>query len=73
MSSVSLSDVLALSVPERAKLVQAIWDSIAEVPEAVPLTATEKELLDQRLSEYLQEPDAVVPWSAVKAKGLGKK
>ena len=67
MGGVSLSDVLALSVAERAKLVQAIWDSIAAAPEAVPLTSTEKALLDHRLSEYLQEPDAVVSWSSVKA------
>ena len=72
MSSVSLSDLLELSVPERAKLAQAIWDSIAEVPENVPLTDAEKDLLDQRLSEYLQEPEAVVSWSAIRAELLGR-
>ena len=32
------ADILNLSVSERIQLVQDIWDSIAEVPDSVPLT-----------------------------------
>ncbi len=35
---VSVADVLELSVTERIQLVEGIWDSIAAVPEAVPVT-----------------------------------
>ncbi len=67
-----MSDVLTLSVPERVRLVQAIWDSIAAVPEMVPVTETEREELDRRLDAYYREPDAGSPWSEVKARILGK-
>jgi len=33
-----LADVLELSLSERILLVEDIWDSIAAVPESVPLT-----------------------------------
>ncbi len=72
MKNLSMSDVLALSVPERVKLVQAIWDSIASVPDAVPVTNAEREELDRRLDAYYQDPDAGSPWSEVKARLLGK-
>ncbi len=67
-----MSDVFGLSVPERVKLVQAIWDSIEAVPEAVPVTEAEREELDRRLDAYYRDPDAGSPWSEVKARLLGK-
>ncbi len=72
MKTLSMSDVLALSVPERVKLVQAIWDSIEAVPEAVPVTEEERAELDRRLDAYYRDPDAGSPWSEVKARILGK-
>ncbi len=70
--SLSMLDVLALNVPERLKLVQASWDSIAAAPEAMPVTETERNELDRRLDAYYREPDAGSPWSEVKARLLGK-
>ena len=72
MKKVELSDVLELSVPERIRLAQAIWDSIAEVPEAVPITETEREELDRRLEAYYRNPSEVSPWPEVKARLLGR-
>ena len=34
------------------RLVEAIWDSISAVPEALPLTQWQKEELDCRLAEF---------------------
>lgn len=70
MASVSLSDVLEMDVPERIRLAQAIWDSIAEVPEAVPLSESDRAELDRRLEAYYRDPSAGQPWSEVKAKLL---
>jgi len=42
MSTLARADVLSLTVPERIQLVQDIWDSIVEVPEAVTLTEAHK-------------------------------
>ena len=70
MSGVSFAEVLELPIPERARLAQAIWDSIAEVPESVPLTEWEREEIDRRLAAYLKSPNDGAPWSEVKARIL---
>jgi putative addiction module component (TIGR02574 family) len=60
------ADVLSLSIPERIQLVEDIWDSIAEVPEAVGLTDEQKAELDRRLDAYYQNPDEGAPWWLVR-------
>ena len=60
------ADILNLSVSERIQLVQDIWDSIAEVPESVPLTDDQKAELDRRLDAYHRNPSAGSPWSVVR-------
>ncbi len=72
MGNVSLSDVLEMDVRERIRLAQAIWDSIAEVPDAVPLSESDKAELDRRLETYYRDPSAGEPWSEVKAQLLGR-
>ena len=47
-----IAEILALPVLERVRLVEAIWDSISAVPEALPLTRWQKEELDRRLAEF---------------------
>lgn len=64
--TVTLSDVLALSVPERIRLVQDIWDSLAEVPDAVTLTDAQRDELDRRLAAYAADTDAGAPWAEVR-------
>jgi len=64
MSSIA-RDILSLSVSERILLVEDIWDSIAEIPEEVPLSTAQKQELDLRLDAYHQNPNAGSPWSAV--------
>lgn len=70
MKPIRLSDVLELPVAERLKLVEAIWDSIAEVPEAVELTEEQRAELDRRLAEYEKNSEAGSPWPEVKARIL---
>ena len=53
-----VAEILALPVDERVRLVEAIWDSISAVPEALPLTDWQKEELDRRLAELEADPDA---------------
>ena len=52
-----VAEILALPVAERMRLVEAIWDSISAVPEALPLTQWQKEELDRRLAEFEANPD----------------
>jgi putative addiction module component (TIGR02574 family) len=53
-----LAEILALPVPERMRLIEAIWDSITAVPEALPLTEWQKDELDRRLAEFDADPDS---------------
>lgn len=72
MATVRLSDILGLPIDERIRLVEEIWDSIAEVPEAVSLTDAQKDELDRRLAEYEADPSAGAPWAEVRARILNR-
>jgi putative addiction module component (TIGR02574 family) len=66
MSVLTKADVLSLSVPERIQLVEEIWDSITEAPEAVTLTDEQKAELDRRLDAYQRNPNEGSPWDVVR-------
>lgn len=70
MKAIRMSDVLELPVAERLKLVEAIWDSIAEAPEALALTDSQRAELDRRLEDYESNPEEGSPWSEVKERIL---
>jgi len=71
--AVNLAEVLKLPVEERIKLVESIWDSIAEFPEALELTDAQKKELDRRLDRYAADPSAGIPWPELKADLLAKR
>lgn len=73
MKPIRLSDVLELPVSERLALVGDIWDSIAQVPESLELTAAQRAELDRRLEAYRQDPTAGSPWSEVKERILSSR
>ena len=52
-----VSEILALPVEERVRLVDTIWDSISAVPEALPLAQWQRDELDRRLAEFEADPD----------------
>ena len=45
-------EIEELTVEERIKLVEDIWDSIAAEQQTLPLTKEQREHLDRRLEEY---------------------
>jgi len=53
-----VAEILALPVAERMRLVEAIWDSISSVPDALPLTQWQMDELDRRLAEFEADPDS---------------
>jgi len=73
MSGLARKDILSLSIAERIELVADIWDSIAEVPEAITVTEAQKAELDSRLDAYHQDPTAGAPWSVVRDRMAGRK
>ena len=68
MKQVSVAELVALPVVERLRLVEAIWDSIAEVPEQIELTSEQASELDCRFAAYNHDPTAGSPWSEVHAR-----
>jgi len=61
-----LSKALQYHIPERILLVEDIWDSIAECPEAVPISDSQRKELDRRLQAYHSNPQTGKPWDIVK-------
>lgn len=67
MQSISVADILRLPVQERIRLVELIWDSIAALPDAVPVSPELEAVLDRRLREFEANPDSGFSWEEVKA------
>src|SRR5437763_7169020 len=66
MKPITLDEVLQLPVSERIRIVEAIWDSIADTPEALELSDEQKVELDRRLAEFEKNPNEGSPWSEVR-------
>ena len=62
-----LSKLFNLSIPERIQLVEALWDSIAQDANSVPLLDWQCRELDACLEECQSEPDQWETWEQVKA------
>ncbi len=71
MKTISASDIAEMPVQQRIQLVEDIWDSIAEMPEAVNIPDWHKQELEKRLGAYHANPDGGSPWSEVKKRIMG--
>ena len=64
-------DYRGLPIPERLKLVEDIWDSIAQEanvrPDVLPLSDVQRAELLRRLDDADAHPDDTVPWEQVRA------
>jgi putative addiction module component (TIGR02574 family) len=67
MKQISVSEILELSVQERIRLVELIWESIAAIPEALEVTPELKVELEARLKEFEADPEAGYSWEQVKS------
>jgi putative addiction module component (TIGR02574 family) len=68
--STTLSAINALSVDERIRLVEAVWDGIAAEQPTPQLTQPQKQELRRRFDGHQASPDDVVAWEDVKAQAL---
>lgn len=66
MKPVTLDEILQLPLPERIRIVEAIWDSIADASEALELSDEQKLELDRRLEDLERNPDAASTWTEVR-------
>jgi putative addiction module component (TIGR02574 family) len=61
-------EILSLSVPDRLQLLEEIWDSLAETPEAIPVTDAQLKELARRRRAHTRNPSAAKSWADVRAK-----
>ena len=66
MKTITLEEVLQLPVPERIRIVEAIWDSIVDDPDAIELSDEQKAELDRRLDDLEKNPGAGSSWVEVR-------
>lgn len=66
--TVSFEDILRLSVTERVRLVENIWDSIAASPESLPITDAQRRELDRRLERLARDRSGLSSWEDVRSR-----
>ncbi len=55
-----------LSSEEKIRLVQDLWDEIADEVARMPLTESQRRLLDERIKQHESNPEDVEPWKKAK-------
>ena len=61
----STIDVAKMSPEQRLELLEQLWESLSEMPEAVPMTDAQREELGQRLDDLDREGPVGIPWNEV--------
>jgi len=67
MSTVRM-EIRSLTVADRLRLLEEIWDSLAETPEAIPVTDAQRRELARRRRAHARNPSAAKSWAEVRAK-----
>lgn len=70
--SKSALDFRSMSIPERLRLVEEIWDSIAQDAETLPLSPEQRAELDRRWAEHEEDPTTALPWDEVRDELYGR-
>ena len=71
MTMLNWTDVFSLPPAERLRIAAALWDSVADQPDQVPLSALQAKELDARYADYLKATEAGSTWAQVKASIVG--
>ena len=61
-----LSKFRELEADEKIRLVQDLWNQIADEVSRRPLTEVQRRLIDERLADEEEHPDDVEPWTKAK-------
>ena len=63
---ITADQLLDMPSAERVELAQALWDSVAQSPENMPLTEDQRQELDRRLEAHEKNPAAGASWDSIK-------
>jgi len=55
----------SLSITERLGLIEELWDSLSESPDAMPLSNAQRGELDRRLDDLERSGPNGIPWDEV--------
>ena len=72
MGKASALNVEDLSRDEKLELLDRLWESLGQDPEALPLTSSQREELDQRLDELEAEGPTGLSWDEVVAQARAR-
>jgi putative addiction module component (TIGR02574 family) len=62
MNATCIEEILRLSVDDRIRLVQRIWDSIAADGEPQPLSVQQPDEIERRIAAHRNDPSRAIPW-----------
>jgi putative addiction module component (TIGR02574 family) len=61
-----LEQAMHLSVEDKLDLISALWKSVSEHPERIPVPDWQLEELEQRIADQRKNPEAGQSWDDVK-------
>ncbi len=67
-----LTEVDSWPIEDRIRLVQEVWDRLADQGYEPELSDAMKAEIDRRLAAHAANPDAAIPWEQVKAEALAR-
>jgi putative addiction module component (TIGR02574 family) len=70
--STQLSALLELSPDEKLNIIDALWESLSQSPDLIPIHDWQKRELDRRQAEYDANPVPFLTWEEVQANILAK-
>ncbi|MEJ2541490.1 MAG: addiction module protein [Gemmatimonadota bacterium] len=66
MVKMDIETIKRLSVRERVRLVQEIWDTLQPTASELPVTDEQRDIVTARLERHRRDPSAAIPWSEVR-------
>jgi len=60
MSDADVAEILKLPAEERLRLVELIWESLAETPAGIPVSDAHRSAIDAALKDHQENPNDVL-------------
>ena len=67
MVKIDMEAIRRLSVPDRVRLMNDIWDSLQPTADRLPITDAQRAELDRRLAAHEADPDAAMSFEEFRA------
>lgn len=68
MTKINTAALERLTVRERVRLAQDLWDSLRPSVDELPLTEEQRALAARRLAEHRADPDSSLSWEELRAR-----